>query len=73
MKIKIIKSVQFYFNEGDIIDTYTDERCNNLIKSGLAISLEPAPKVEQKEMIVGLEEKEEEVIIPKQTKKKSKK
>ena len=53
MKIKIIKSVQYYFSEGDIIDTYTDEYCNSLIKGGLAISLEP-----NKEMIVGIEEKE---------------
>lgn len=68
MKIKIIKSVQYYFSEGDIIDTYTDEYCNSLIKGGLAISLEP-----NKEMIVGIEENKDEVVIPKQTKKKSKK
>lgn len=68
MKIKIIKSVQYYFSEGDIIDTYTDEYCNSLIKGGLAISLEP-----NKEMIVGIEENKDEVVIPKQTKKKGKK
>lgn len=68
MKIKIIKSVQYYFSEGDIIDTYTDEYCNSLIKGGLAISLEP-----KKEIIVGLEENKDEVVIPKQTKKKGKK
>ena len=68
MKIKIIKSVQYYFSEGDIIDTYTDEYCNSLIKGGLAISLEP-----NKEMIVGIEEGQEEVITPMQPKKKSKK
>lgn len=68
MKIKIIKSVQYYFSEGDIIDTYTDEYCNSLIKSGIAISLEP-----KKEMIVGIEEEKEKVITPMQPKKKSKK
>ena len=71
MKIKIIKGVQFYFSEGDIIDTYTDEYCKSLIKSGLAISLEPI-----EEMIIDTKKDDEENIVqeskPKQKQKKNK-
>ena len=44
MKIKIIKSVQYYFSEGDIIDTYTDEYCNSLIKVVLLFLLSQIKK-----------------------------
>lgn len=74
MKIKITKSVQYYFEEGDVIDTYSDEHCEKLIKAGLAISLEEKPKA-----IVGntenkdIEEETKEPAPKKQPKKAKKK
>ena len=69
MKIKIIKTVQYYFNEGDVIDTYTDDYCKSLINSGIAISLDE--KKEDEEAVD--DKKKDDVVKTKTTKTKQNK